>query len=103
MWCLNIYNEIISPNSIRSSEVDLDIKKYETEAIYTNAMTIIDSIFDFIPSLKIFMDDSQIVGNLLRLIRKSVIIVTNEEFNKGKTKDFPKEIKKLKVNYLFYI
>ena len=42
MWCLNIYIEIISPNSVRLYQVDVDVKKYETDVTISFYIKILD-------------------------------------------------------------
>ena len=63
-------------------------------------MFIIDSRLEIIKIIEVFLEDSQIIGNIFRLFRKAVMVITSQEFQKGKiTNDInPKQyIKEIKV------
>jgi len=67
-------------------------------------MLIIDSKFEIIKIIDVFLDDSQIVGNIFRIFRKAIMILTNDELHKGKItsemshKQYNKELKVIKNN-----
>ncbi len=37
--------------------------------------------------IDIFLEDSQIISGIFRVMRKAILIVTNEEYQKGRTND----------------
>jgi hypothetical protein len=109
MWVLINMNESISLTNEYIDDSNIENKKNEYKLVYENCIKIISNRLIIIKILEPFMKDSQIVSAVIRLLRKIIQILLNENNplseNAKEAKLFAKNIKKLLItqNDAFFI
>jgi hypothetical protein len=102
LWGLNILTETIT---INAEIKDNNEKKKEYSIIYDNCIQIISSRITIMKCIEGYMNDSQIISSMFRLLRKTIQVLTNNssmmlDLSKVSVqpKAFSKEFRKLLIN-----
>jgi len=98
-WALNIYAELTTQSTDRDIQINTDMKKVDFQNVFNNAIQILSMRNEILKLIELMIDDTQFISSALRLFRKTILILTNENAPKESTDISPKQFaRELKVS-----